>query len=70
MSYQIRTLLSICIQELKTIAKLDPSQSIHLDILLDLYNKLDDFLVGLEDYRGLLDTDPAKLDLIQNRLNK
>ncbi|AAQ00926.1 MULTISPECIES: DNA repair protein RecN [Prochlorococcus] len=59
---------SICIQELKTIAKLDPSQSIHLDILLDLYNKLDDFLVGLEDYRGLLDTDPAKLDLIQNRL--
>ncbi len=61
---------SLSIQELRSIVNLDPSLSSLLDILLESYSKLEDFLSNLLDYQFKLESDPQRLDFIQNRLSQ
>ncbi len=56
------------IQELRKCVSLDSSLAYPLELLLDSYSKLEDFLRSLEDYQLLLESDPNQLQLIQNRL--
>ncbi|WP_269622056.1 DNA repair protein RecN [Prochlorococcus marinus] len=58
-----------CINELKIISKLDSSLTSHLDNLFELSNGLDQFLKTLESYQMVLESDPNKLDDVQNRLS-
>ena len=61
---------SLSIHELKSLIKLDSTLSSQLDILLESYSKLEDFLISIDRYLIALDSDPSKLDYIQNRLSQ
>jgi len=58
----------LVIQELRKAVNLDSSLSSHLELLLESHSKLEEFLISLEDYQFVLESDPNKLDSIQNRL--
>ncbi len=60
--------LSICLNELKSMAQLDPSLARYLDKLFDLQSNLIDLFNELDKYGILLESHPQRLDKIQERL--
>lgn len=59
--------ISICIKELKVISELDNSLKPQLEIGLDLYANLQDLISQLEEYYLLLESEPGKLNIVQER---
>ncbi len=57
-----------CIRELQSIIKLDSSLSKQLDLILEINNKLEEFLYNLASYQSLLESNPQQLDLVQSRI--
>ncbi len=58
------------IQQLRSAVKLDSGLQFPLNSLVDSYKKLEDVLALLEEYQLLLESDPNKLDQIQNRISE
>tara|TARA_Y100001968_G_scaffold331230_1_gene385229 strand:+ start:7107 stop:8768 length:1662 start_codon:yes stop_codon:yes gene_type:complete len=61
--------LSQAIQHLKSLSKLDSSTAEELDLSLDILNKLEDLVYRLDEYRYNLNSDPSKLNSLQERLS-
>ncbi len=60
--------LSICIKELKMLCSLDNSLSSKLDEMMDLYADLDRLNSSLDEYYMSLESNPHKLQEIQERI--
>lgn len=61
--------INYCVNELKTISKLDSSLESILSMILKLYSAFDDFAFELKEYQSTLDIDPSYLNDLQYRLS-
>ncbi len=61
--------ISFCVNELKTISKLDSSLESILEMILKLNSSFDDFVFLLKEYQSTLDIDPSYLNDLQYRLS-
>ncbi len=64
----IYDLMNVVIQELKTMTLLDSSLEHVLEKSLDAYQSIQDLICYLEDYSNLLQSDPYRLNQIQERI--
>ena len=64
----IYDLINLVIQELKAMTLLDSSLEDVLEKSLDVYQPIQELIVQLEDYSGLLQSDPYRLEQIQERI--
>ncbi len=58
-----------CVNELKTISKLDSSLESILEMILNLNSSFDDFALELKEYQSTLQIDPSYLNDLQYRLS-
>ncbi len=62
-------LLNNCLNEINILTQLDSSLSTYLESMLDVFTRLDSLSQSLQHYASNLDSDPQKLDEIQDRIS-